>query len=90
MVQDKNEVNSATRWSLVHCAAFFGRLGCLQLLSKRGAYTWSTDCDGNTPGNDKIEIQWLLTATTTRQVTTRLKLNEVFEGIYTVCDLVMY
>lgn len=43
-VTDKNG------WSPVHCAAYHGRLGCLQLLVKWGAEVDNTDHSGNTPG----------------------------------------
>ena len=38
-------------WSLVHSAAYHGRLGCLQLLIKWGANIDEIDKGGNTPGN---------------------------------------
>lgn len=43
-VTDKNG------WSPVHCAAYHGRLGCLQLLVKWGSETDGTDNSGSTPG----------------------------------------
>lgn len=47
--QDVN-VTDNFGWSLVHSAAYHGRLGCLQLLIKWGANIDEVDKAGNTPG----------------------------------------
>ena len=48
----RQDVNSADKagWSPVHCAAFHGRLGCLQLLIRWGGRIDDVDNNGNTPG----------------------------------------
>lgn len=38
-------------WTPVHCAAFHGRLGCLQLLSRWGASVDEVDHSGSTPAH---------------------------------------
>lgn len=52
--QDVN-VTDNFGWSLVHSAAYHGRLGCLQLLIKWGANIDEVDKAGNTPG----KLMWL-------------------------------
>ena len=50
LFQDVNALDK-NGWTPVHCAAFHGRLGCLQLLLRWGAGVDETDSNGNTPGN---------------------------------------
>ena len=49
LFQDVNALDK-NGWTPVHCAAFHGRLGCLQLLLRWGAGVDETDSNGNTPG----------------------------------------
>ena len=47
-------------WTPVHCAAFHGRLGCLQLLLRWGGKIDETDNNGNTPGICDVRLMLLV------------------------------
>ena len=52
-VKDVNAVDK-NGWSVVHAAAFHGRLGCLQLIIRWGGPMDDTDNQGNTPGMNPL------------------------------------